>query len=192
MASSAVCEVYGSLRHPARLKQALPTCGAGARPAVNRERGGDARQAEAAGEEGSTSSHCQRHSRHLRKQKVSSIQERNRLSTAGEAATRVKLKRQEAESKKEELDDLLRSHKGRLLSVVGERGAYSVALRYSHSVDMFGANIECCARTKVACSLCSGPAVCFPPIPMSASFEGGKWLSHCMTYCTASAKLPLQ
>lgn len=48
-------------------------------------------------------------------------EERNRLSIASEAATRVKLKRQEVESKAEELEDLMRSHRGRLLSVLGVR-----------------------------------------------------------------------
>jgi hypothetical protein len=50
-------------------------------------------------------------------------QERNRLSSASEAATRVKLKRQEVEAKEEELEDLLRSHRTRLLSVLGCAGA---------------------------------------------------------------------
>jgi hypothetical protein len=50
-------------------------------------------------------------------------QERNRLSSASEAATRVKLKRQEVEAKEEELEDLLRSHRTRLLSVLGANGA---------------------------------------------------------------------
>lgn len=36
----------------------------------------------------------------------------------------MKLKRQEVESKAEELEDLMRSHRGRLLSVLGVRGAH--------------------------------------------------------------------
>ncbi len=59
-------------------------------------------------------------------------QERNRLSVASEAATRVKLKRQDLEAKQEELQDLLRAHRTRLASVLGTRAGGVIPPPFVH------------------------------------------------------------